>query len=164
MRGSAQSLRPQAAMLLTMAARTTAKSTVKRPLLYVGDEGASLAVVKQVVACRKNVLLWRAADIDAARQVAQRGRPEVMLVDIDLAGCGVGPLMQLLRADPATQSTPILAEGADTAPAAAVKILEAGFFQYLAKPMQAGPLAEALDYALEFAALEVAEQSSNDSR
>ena len=148
-----------------MAARaTTPKTTVKRPLLYVGDDGASLSVVKQVLAGRKNMLVWRAADIDTALQLARRGRPEVMLVDIDLAGCGVAPLMQLLRTDPATQRTPILAEGADTAPAAAVKILEAGFFQYLAKPMQAGLLAEALEYALEFAALEVAEQSSNDSR
>ena len=151
-------------MLLKMPARTTAKSTSKRPVLYVGDDGESLAVVKQVLAGRKNLLLWQAADIDTALQLARRGRPEVMLVDIDLAGCAAGPLMQLLRADPATQSTPILAEGADTAPAAAVKILEAGFFQYLAKPMLAGPFAEALDYALEFAALEVAEQSSNDSR
>src|SRR2546423_11672420 len=141
MRGSAQALRPGAAMLLKMPARTTAKSTSKRPVLYVGDDGESLAVVKQVLAGRKNLLLWQAADIDTALQLARRGRPEVMLVDIDLAGCAAGPLMQLLRADPATQSTPILAEGADTAPAAAVKILEGGFFQYIAKPLEEGRLA-----------------------
>ena len=148
-----------------MAARTTAKTTRRRcPLIYVGEHGASLAVVKQVLAGRNNLVLCRAADIAAALQLARGGHPEVMLVDVDLAAGGAIAVMQKLRAEPAIRNTPILAEGADSAPAAAVKSLEAGFFQYLAKPLQAGPLGEALDYALEFAALEDAEQASNDSR
>jgi hypothetical protein len=40
-----------------------------------------------------------------------------------------------------------------------VRGLEAGFFLYLTQPLQAGPFKEALDYALEFAALERTEQS-----
>ncbi|HET7364206.1 MAG TPA: response regulator [Burkholderiales bacterium] len=142
-----------------MAARTTAKTTPRRcALLYVGDHGASLAVVKQVIAGRKDLVLWRAADIDTALQLARRGPPEVMLVNVDLAAGGAVPLIKMLRANADTQATPILAVGSDSAPGAAVKSLEAGFFQYLAKPVQAGLLGEALDYALEFAALERAEQ------
>ena len=56
-----------------------------------------------------------------------------------------------------------LALGADASPKAAVKSLEAGFFLYLARPPQAGPLLEALEYALEFGALERAEQSLKES-
>jgi CheY-like chemotaxis protein len=142
-----------------MAARSTAKAGPSRcRLLYVGDHGASLAVVKQVIAGRKDLVMWRAADIHIALQLARRGRPEVMLVNVDLAAGGAVALMKTLRANADTQVTPILAMGADTAPEAALKSLEAGFFQYLATPVQAGPLGEALDYALEFAALERTEQ------
>jgi len=38
------------------------------------------------------------------------------------------------------------------------KALDAGFFLRLAKPLQAAPLLEALDYALEFNAVEQAER------
>ena len=147
-------------MLLSMAAQSTAKASPSRcRLLYVGDRGASLAVVKQVIAGRKDLVVWRAADIHTAMQLARRGRPDLMLVNIDLAAGGAVPLMKMLRANADTHMAPILAMGADGAPEAALKSLEAGFFQYLAKPLQAALLGEALDYALEFAALERAEQS-----
>ena len=67
--------------------------------------------------------------------------------------------MKVLRADPATETTPILALGANAAPEAIVKALQAGFFQVLTKPLQAGPFMEALDFALEFAAVERSEQN-----
>ena len=66
--------------------------------------------------------------------------------------------MKLLRADPATENTPLLALGANAAPDAITKALEAGFFHYLTKPLQPEPFMQALDDALEFAALERAEQ------
>jgi CheY-like chemotaxis protein len=148
-----------------MAARSIPKTTAsRRRLLYVGDHGESLAVVKHVIASRKDLVLWRTADIHTAVQLARRGRPDVMLVNVDNAVGGVVPLMQMLRANAAMQGTPMLAVGSDTAPEAAVKSLEAGFFQYLVHPVQALPLAEALDFALEFVALEEAEQTSKESR
>ena len=65
--------------------------------------------------------------------------------------------MKVLRADPATEAIPILALGANAAPKAIVKALEAGFFQVLTKPLQAAPFLEALAFALEFAAVERSE-------
>src|SRR5580765_3650552 len=148
-----------------MVAQRIAKTTPSRcRLLYAGDRDESLAVVKQVLAGRKDLELWRAADIDTALQLTRRGRPDVMLVNVDLGPDGGVPLMKTLRANAATHATPILALGSDTAPQAAAKSLEAGFFQYLAQPVQPGTLAEALDYALEFAALEEAEQSFKEPR
>lgn len=151
-------------MLLPMAARSIPKTAPRRcRVLYVEDDAGSLALVEALIASRKDLVLLRAADLELAMKVARRERPEVILVNVDLAPLGGVPLMKILRADPATQATPVLALGADAAPQAAVRSLEAGFFLYLAKPPQAGPLLEALDYALEFAALERAEQSLKES-
>lgn len=131
-------------------------------LLYVEHHAESVELVAQLLAKRKDLLLLRALDVGIAIKVARSKRPEVILINIDVPGfdAGLDPidLMKLLRAEPATQSCPILALSANASSAALVKGLEAGFFHYLTKPIQAGPLMEALDYALEFAALERSEQ------
>jgi CheY-like chemotaxis protein len=152
-----------------MIARALPKTGPRRcRLLYVEDSAANAALVEELLAGRKDLLLLHAVDVKLGIKLARTEQPEVILVDIDLpgfdAGRGAFDLMKLLRADPAMETAPILALSANAAPAAVVEGLEAGFFQYLTKPIQAGPLMEALDYALEFVALERTEQTGVPSR
>jgi CheY-like chemotaxis protein len=145
-----------------------AQSQPHRKLLYVEDHPASVGLVEQLVARRPDVLLLRAADMHIGIELARAARPEVILLNIDLPGlsAGVGALefMKLLRADANTKSTPILALGANAAPVAIARALEAGFFHYLTKPMKAETFMEALGDALEFAARERAEENDMPSR
>ena len=149
------------------AAAAAKPATVEKPrpalkrstLLYVEDHPASVALVEQLIARRSDVLLLRAANVDLGIELARSARPEAILLDIDLPGIGAIEFMKRLRADPATEKTPLLALGADAAPAALVKGLEAGFFHYLTKPLKAEPFLEALRDALEFAAQERAEEN-----
>jgi DNA-binding response OmpR family regulator len=127
-------------------------------LLYVENDVDSVALVTRHIAGRKDLALLHAPDMDLAFKLAQRERPEVMLINLELADLAPAQLMKLLRANPATQTAPILALSANAAPDAVVRGLEAGFFLYLTRPLQAEPFMEALAYALEFAALERAEQ------
>lgn len=144
-----------------MIARAIPKTGPRRcRLLYIEDHAESIALVEKLLAGRKDLLLLRAADAHLGVEQSRTERPDVILIDVDLPGPGsAAALLQLLRADPAMETTPILALSAVTAPGAIVKGLEAGFFQYLAKPLQAGPFMEALDFALEFAAVERAEHN-----
>jgi CheY-like chemotaxis protein len=142
-----------------MSARTIPKTAPRRlRLLYVENDVDSAALVARLVAGRKDLALVHAADLDLAFKAARRERPEVMLINLELADLCPAHLMKLLRANPDTQAAPILALSANAAPTAVVRGLEAGFFLYLTKPIQAEPFSEALAYALEFAALERAEQ------
>jgi PAS domain S-box-containing protein len=136
----------------------TASGVPRRSLLYVEDQAASLAMVGQLVARRTDMLLLRAANVHLGIELAQTARPEVILLNIDLPGTEALQFMQLLRAHPATQNTPLLALGANAAPGAIQNALEAGFFHYLTKPLEPERFTQALDDALEFAALERAEQ------
>ena len=139
--------------------RTQAASGVpRRRLLYIEDHSASFGLVEQLVARRTDVLLLHAASVDLGIELTRSARPEVILLNVDLAGGDAFQFMKLLRADPATQHTPLLALGANAAPGAIKKALEAGFFHYLTKPLKPEPFVEALSDALEFAALERAEQ------
>ena len=129
-------------------------------LLYVENHADSVALVETLFAGRKDLLLLRAADASLGIELARTQRPEAILINVDLAGMSALEFMKVLRADPATEATPILALGANAAPEVIVKVLEAGFFQYLTKPLRAEPFMEALLFALEFAAVERSEQNN----
>jgi CheY-like chemotaxis protein len=129
-------------------------------LLYVEEHAENVALVETLLAGRKDLRLLHAADAKLGIKLARAKRPEAILIDLDLAGMSALEFMKVLRADPATEATPILALGANAAPEVIVKVLEAGFFQYLAKPLRAEPFMEALAFALEFAAVERSEQNT----
>ncbi|MFN2644647.1 MAG: response regulator [Burkholderiales bacterium] len=136
-------------------------------MLYVEDHADSVALMEQLLADGTDLLL-RAENANQAIELARAKRPEVILLNVDPPGpsgdLGAIAFMKLLRTQTATQTTPILALSANATPEAVVKGLEAGFFQYLAKPVQAKPLMEALAYALEFAAVERSEQAGPPPR
>jgi len=129
-------------------------------LLCVQDDAESIALVEHLLASRKDLVLLRALDLEHGLKLARTKRPEAILVDIDLAGMGAIEFMKRLRNDAATEATPLLALGANASPATVVNAIDAGFFHYLAKPLQAAPFLEALAYALEFTAAERAERGS----
>jgi two-component system sensor histidine kinase/response regulator len=140
-----------------MAVRTSSESAPqRRAVLYVEQDAAAIHVARQVLA-QRGLELTIAPDLARAMTLALRKPPELMLVNVEPAALGVASLMHILRANPATRAAPVLALGTDAAPEAAVKALEAGFFLYLVAPLDAAHLSEALDYALEFSALERAE-------
>ena len=133
----------------------------RRRLLYIEDHAENVARVERLLAGRKDLLLLHAADVDLGIKLARSKRPEVILINIDMPGpskLGASGLLALLHADPGVPAAPILALSANAAADAVVKGLEAGFFHCLTQPLKAEPFMEALEYALEFAALERAEQ------
>jgi len=144
-----------------MIARAVPKTGPRRSrLLYVEEHAENVALVEALLAGRKDLLLLHAADANLGIKLARAQRPDAILINADLAGMSALEFMKVLRADPATETTPVLALAADTAPGAIVKALEAGFCQVLAKPLQAAPFMEALAFALEFTAVERAEQNT----
>ena len=129
----------------------------QRTLLYVDDDPAGIALVEQLITRRADVLLLRAEGLGRGIALARSQRPDVILLNTDLPGIGALQFLKLVRAEAHTENTPVLALGANAAPAAIMKGLEAGFFQCLVRPMQADRFLEALSDALEFAARELEE-------
>jgi PAS domain S-box-containing protein len=135
-----------------------ASGAARRSLLYVEDQSASFGLVERLVALRADVLLLRASSVALGIELARSAQPDVILLNIDLPGTSALQFMKLLRADPVTENTPLLALGADAAAKGVKQALDAGFFHYLTKPLKPEAFVEAVDYALEFAALERAER------
>jgi signal transduction histidine kinase/ActR/RegA family two-component response regulator len=123
-------------------------SDAVRTLLYVEDNPANLKLVEQLIARRPNMRLLSAADAMVGIALARAQRPEVILMDINLPGISGIRALKLLREDPLTRHIPVVAISANAMPHDIRKGLEAGFFQYLTKPIRVDAFMTALDVAL----------------
>ena len=71
-------------------------------------------------------------------------------MDINLPGMNGYEALKVLQSDPATAHIPVLALTANAMPRDIKNGLEAGFFQYITKPIMVNEFMEALNVALEF--------------
>ena len=124
--------------------------TPLRTLLYVEDNQANLELVEQLIARRADLRLLTAADGNLGIEFARAYLPEVILMDINLPGISGIEAMKFLRADPLTAHIPIIALSANAVPGDIEKGLEAGFFNYITKPIKVNQFMDALDVALVF--------------
>jgi len=123
-------------------------SMPQRTVLYVEDNPANLELVEQLVKRRDDLRLLSAADGHLGIEFARAYLPEVILMDINLPGISGIKAMQILRADPLTAHIPIIAISANAVPSDIEKALDAGFFDYLTKPIKVNLFMDALDAAL----------------
>ncbi len=124
--------------------------TPQRTLLYVEDNPANLELVEQLIARRPDLRFLSAADGNLGIEFARAYQPEVILMDINLPGLSGTEAMKILRADPSTAHIPIIALSANAVPRDIERALEAGFFNYLTKPIKVNQFMDALDVALKF--------------
>jgi CheY-like chemotaxis protein len=124
--------------------------TPLRTVLYVEDNPANLELVGQLIARRSDLRLLSATDGASGVEYARAWLPDVILMDINLPGLSGTAAMRLLRADPATAHIPIIALSANAVPRDIERALEAGFFNYITKPVVVSQFMGALDVALIF--------------
>jgi len=130
--------------------RQAPESTLLRTLLYVEDNPANLELVEKLTARRPELRLLSAADGNLGIEFARTYQPDVILMDINLPGISGIEAMKILRADPSTAHIPIIALSANAMPHDIENALEAGFFNYLTKPIRVNQFMDALDMALQF--------------
>ncbi|MEO8411466.1 MAG: ATP-binding protein, partial [Propionivibrio sp.] len=122
----------------------------RHTLLYVEDNPANLELVEQLIARRSDLRLLTASDGSLGIEFARTYLPEVILMDINLTGINGIDAMKILHAEPATAHIPIIALSANAVPRDIERGLEAGFFNYITKPIKVGEFMDALDEALKF--------------
>jgi len=132
-----------------------------RTVLYVEDNPANLELVEQLIARRPDLRLLSAATGNIGVEFARAHQPAVILMDINLPGISGVEAMKILRADPSTAHIPVVALSANAQPRDIEKSLEAGFSNYLTKPIRVNEFMEALDTAL-LLSTKTSETTAND--
>jgi signal transduction histidine kinase/CheY-like chemotaxis protein len=126
----------------------TASGTALRTILYVEDNPANLELVEQLVSRRPDLRLLSAADGELGVEFARVYQPAVILMDINLPGISGITALALLQADRSTAHIPVIALSANAVPRDIERAREAGFFDYLTKPIKVGQFMDSLDAAL----------------
>ena len=121
-----------------------------RTVLYIEDNSANLELIKQLIARRPDLHLRCAPDGERGIASARIHQPEVILMDINLPGMSGIEAMKILRDDLAMAHIPIIALSANAMPHDVKKGMEAGFFNYVTKPIDVKQFMVALDAALSF--------------
>ena len=125
-------------------------------LLYVEDNLANLKLVERLVGRRPELRLISAVTGRQGIELAREHMPEVILMDINLPDITGIDVMRVLRKDPATRHIPVIAISANAMARDVEKGREAGFFEYLAKPINVKEFTDTLNAALESAKVRAA--------
>jgi len=119
-------------------------------LLYVEDNPANLEFMTQLIGQRADLHLLTAKDAASGIELARAQLPALILMDVDLPGINGLEAMTVLRADPGTMHIPIIAVSANAMPRDIQRGMDAGFFDYITKPIRVPAFMEQLNTALAF--------------
>ena len=106
-----------------------------RTVLYADDNALNVEVVLAVLRTRADLRVLVARNGREAIDLARRGAPDLMLLDMHLGDMTGLDVLQTLALDPALAHVPCVAVSADAMPAAIERAERAGFKAYLTKPL-----------------------------
>lgn len=111
-----------------------ARSTVAGKILIVDDVATNRIVLKvKLSGARYDTI--QANTGESALRLAQRERPDLIVLDVHLADMNGIDLCRRLKADPATRAIPVLMVSAGQHAALRLAVLRAGADDFLAKPL-----------------------------
>jgi len=117
-------------------------------VLYVEDNPANLRLVEQLLRRRKDINMFSAETPEVGLELATEHAPDVILLDINLPGMDGFEVLKLLRASDRTAHIPVIAISANAMSEDIVKGEQAGFNDYLTKPLDLNEFFLTLDEIL----------------
>ena len=117
-------------------------------LLYIEDNPSNLKLVSQILSRRPHLHLLTAHTPALGLDLAAVHRPELILLDINMPDMDGYEVLALLRAQEWARDLPIVAITANAMPGDIQRGQEAGFTDYLTKPLDVSRFLEVIDRAL----------------
>jgi signal transduction histidine kinase/ActR/RegA family two-component response regulator len=104
-------------------------------LLYIEDNPSSLRLVQKGIVSRLGLVMLSAHTAESGLKMARTHRPAVILMDINLPGMNGFEALRHLQSHRDTCAIPVIAVSANAMERDIRKGLEAGFVDYLVKPL-----------------------------
>lgn len=142
-------LSPDAGSSATSASTHPLHAHAHRPVvLYIEDNPMNLRLMQQVFTSRKEWELHTATTGEIGLEMARANPPALILMDINLPGMDGYQALSQMKAEPATAHIPVIALTANAMKGDRDRGLDAGFADYLTKPLDILKLLGALDKLL----------------
>ena len=104
-------------------------------ILYVEDEPLNQALVKSIISQIPNTRLITALTGEEGVEIALARQPDLILMDLNLPGISGYDVFNILKNEKSFTKTPIFAVSANAMPEEIQKGKDAGFIDYLIKPI-----------------------------
>lgn len=114
-------------------------------ILYIEDNISNLSVVEQMLQYFDQLKLMSAHNGNYGIELAKEYKPDLILLDINLPDINGYQVLNVLRSNKITREIPVVALSADGLPINVQRGLEAGFDEYLVKPLELDVLIETLN-------------------
>jgi PAS domain S-box-containing protein len=133
---------------------STDQETITKPehehaVLYIEDNPANLRLVTKLLGRRPNIHMWSAHEPMLGLELATEHEPDLILLDINLPGMDGFEVLKQLRLREGIRDTTVIAISANAMPRDIERGLEAGFDDYITKPIDVNVLLQAIDDALQ---------------
>ena len=119
-----------------------------RKVLYIEDDKANYFLLDRFLSSRKDIRLSSALLGSTGIEFAQRERPALILLDLNLPDMNGEQVLQALRANPATADIPVVAVTGESVLDRQKELKALGVTETLVKPYKLAQVTEILDRAL----------------
>jgi len=120
----------------------------QRLVLYVEDNPANVTFMKDLIGTLESVEIVTAPNAEVGVALARGRLPGVIIMDINLPGMSGLDALRVLRGSPETREIPVIALTAAASERDKQAGKQAGFYQYLTKPVKVDELVSALEALL----------------
>jgi signal transduction histidine kinase/CheY-like chemotaxis protein len=117
-------------------------------ILYIEDNPSNLKLVQRILERWRKVVLLSAIQAALGIELAQRHRPDLVLLDLHLPDRHGSEVLDELRADPETADIPIVVVSADATPREIQRLLDRGADDYVTKPLDVAQFLASVERAL----------------
>jgi PAS domain S-box-containing protein len=127
------------------ASRTLHLNGNRRCVVYVEDNPANVAFIRDILSDYESIELSAAPTAEMGIELVRKKLPQLVLMDINLPGMSGIEALQLLKDDPRTRSIPVIALTAAASDRDKANGIRAGFYRYLTKPVNVNELIGAIE-------------------
>lgn len=120
----------------------------ERTVLYIEDNPANLRLVTQLLGRLPNIHMWSVHEPMLGFELAVQHNPDLILLDINLPGMNGYEVLKLLRQQKQLHDTPVIAISANAMPKDIERGLDAGFNDYITKPIDISKLLSTVESTL----------------
>ncbi|MBT3550385.1 MAG: response regulator, partial [Rhodospirillaceae bacterium] len=113
-------------------------------ILYIEDNPSNLALMNAVIGRLPNFTMLSAPNAEVGLDLAKNELPGLILMDINLPGMDGVDALRKLRSDDATKNIPVIALTAAAMPHEIERGKQAGFEEYITKPINIDEILEAM--------------------
>jgi len=119
-----------------------------RVVLYIEDNFSNLKLIERLLTRRPEIRLIPAVQGRLGVQLAREHRPDLILLDLQLPDISGHDVLRHLREAPETRDIRIIVISADATPGQIDRLIAAGAWRYLTKPLDVKKCLALLDEAL----------------